>query len=82
MRATHGYQKLQVSPRFRMEGSGSRKLRVQEVSAKLPQVITHASRGKDSSCFGLFSILGAIWLSFNALRGYLALFARMGCLAK
>ena len=37
-------------------------------------------RHKDSSYFGLFSILGAIWLSFNALRGCLALFALRGCL--
>ena len=38
-------------------------------------------RHKDFSYFGLFSILGAIWLSFNALRGCLALFALRGCLA-
>ena len=56
-RATCGYQKLQVLPRFRTEGSGSRKLRVQEVFAKLPRVVTHASRGRDPSYFGLFSIL-------------------------
>ena len=38
-------------------------------------------RGKDFSYFGLFSILGAVWLSFNAIRGYFALFALRGCLA-
>ena len=29
------------------------------------------SRGRDSSYFGLFSFLGSVWLSFNALRGCL-----------
>ena len=53
-RATCGYQKLQVSPRFRMEGSGSRKLWVQEVFAELPRVIAHNSRGRDSSHLGYF----------------------------
>ena len=48
-KATRGYQQLQVSPRFRVEGSGSRKLRVQEVFAELPQVVVHASRGMDYS---------------------------------
>ena len=32
----------------------------------------YAPRGRDSSHFGLFSILGVVWLSFNALRGCLA----------
>ena len=41
-RATHGYQKLRVSPRFHAGGSGSRKLRVQEVSTGLPWVVAHA----------------------------------------
>ena len=71
-KATRGYEKLQVSPRFRAEGSRSRKLRVQEVFAELPRVVAHASKGMDSSYFGLFSILRAVWLSFNALRGCLA----------
>ena len=74
-RAMCGYQKLQVSPRFRAEGLGSRKLRIQEVFAKLPQVVAHALRGRDSSYFGLFSILGAVWLGFNAIRGCLVVFA-------
>ena len=39
-------------------------------------------RGRDSSYFGLFSILGAFWLSFNALRGCLAVFSLRDCLAK
>ena len=38
--------------------------------------------GRDSSYFGLFSILGDVWLSFNALRGCLAIFSLRGCLAK
>ena len=41
-----------------------------------------APRGRDSSYFGLFSILGAVWLSFNAVRGCLALFSLRGCLEK
>ena len=45
---------LQVFPRFRAEGSGSQKLRVQEVFAELPRVVAHASRGMDSSYFGYF----------------------------
>ena len=49
--------------------------------AKLPRVVAHASRGRDSFYFGLFSILWASWLSFNALRGCLTFFARRGCLA-
>ena len=42
----------------------------------------YAKRDRDSSYFGLFSILGAVWLSFNPLRSYLAVFALRGCLAK
>ena len=40
--------------KFRVEGSGSQKLRVQEVFMELPQVVTHASRGRDSFYFGYF----------------------------
>ena len=57
-----------------MEGSGSRKLQVEKVFEEVPQVITHASRGRDSSYFALFSILGAVWLSLTAIRGCLAIF--------
>ena len=42
----------------------------------------YGQRGRDSSYFGLFSILEIVWLSFNALRGCLALFTLRGCLAK
>ena len=58
--------------KFRAEDSESRKLRVQEVFTELSWVVAHDSRGRDSSYYGLFSILGAVWLSFNALRGCLA----------
>ena len=53
-RANRGYHKLQDSPRFHAKDSGSRKLRVQEVSAELTRVVAHASRGMDSSHFGYF----------------------------
>ena len=65
-----------------MEGLGSRKLQIKEVFVELPRAISHASIGRDSSYFGLFSIQGPVWLSFNALRGCLAVFTLRGCLAK
>ena len=74
-------KKLQVSPRVLAEGSRSQKLRVEKVFEEVPQVITHASRGRDSFYFDLFSILGAVWLSFNALRGCLAIFSLRDYLA-
>ena len=40
----------------------------------------YAQRGRNSPYFGLFFILGAVWLSFNALRGCLAIFALRGSL--
>ena len=43
-------------PMFHVGGSGSRKLRVQEVSTGLPWVITHTSRGREPSYSGLFPI--------------------------
>ena len=69
-----------INSKFRAEGSESRKLWVQEVFAELPRVVAHASRGRDSSYFDLFSILKAVWLIFNALKGCLAVFALRGCL--
>ena len=42
----------------------------------------YAPRGRDSSYFGLFYILGVVWLSFNALRGCLVVFSLRGCLEK
>ena len=44
--------------------------------------VAHAPRGRDSSYFGLFSILGAVWLSFNALRGCWAVFFPKGLFGK
>ena len=43
-------------------------------------MVAHASRGRDSSYFDLFSIIGTVWLSFKALRGCLAFFALRGYL--
>ena len=53
-RATCGYKKLQVFPRFRTEGLGSRKLWAEEVFAELPWVVAQSSRSRDSSQFGYF----------------------------
>ena len=61
-----------------MKSSGDRGFRVSGTS----ESFVFASRGRYSSYFGLFSILGAVWLSFNTLRGSLAVFALRGCLAK
>ena len=52
------------------------------MSVGLPRGVSHTTRGRDSSYFGLFSILRAISLSFNALRGCLVIFSLRGCLAK
>ena len=62
MRATHG-------PRTKIQAksSGDRGFLVSGTS----ESFVFAQRGRDSSYFDLFSILGAVWLSFNALRGCL-----------
>ena len=60
------------------KSSGDRGFRVFRIS----ESFVFALRSRGSSYFGLFSIIGAIWLSFNALRGCLALFALRGCLAR
>ena len=70
MRAMREYRKIQVSLRFHAGGLGSRKLRVQEVFAGLPWVIAHASRGREPSYSGLFSIQESLW-SWLSLRGCL-----------
>ena len=57
-RATRGYKKLQVSPRFRAEGSRSRKFRVHEVFAELLQVVAQASRGRVFSYSSYFMLKG------------------------
>ena len=51
------------------------------MSTGLPRFSSMLQEVEDSSYFGLFSILGAVWLSFKALRGCLAIFALRGCLA-
>ena len=69
VRATCGYQKLQVSQRFCAEGSGSRKIRVQEVFAELPRVFTHASRGRVFSYSSYFMLKGhSMAIGFNPNR--------------
>ena len=60
-RSTRGYRKLQVSSRFRAEGSASRKLRVWEVFTELPLVVSHASRGKRFFLPWLILHLGAMF---------------------
>ena len=57
-KATRGYQKLKVFSRFCVEGYGSRNFWVQEVFAKLPQVVAHASRGRIFSYFSYFMLAG------------------------
>ena len=57
------------------------KLRVQEVSTGLPRGVADAPRGRDSSYFGLFSILESVWLIFNSLRDCLAVFSLRVCFA-
>ena len=77
-KATRGYQKQRISSKIQVKSSGDRGFRVSETS----ESFVFAPRGRDSSYFGLFSILGAVWLSFNALRGCLVIFALRGYLAK
>ena len=48
----------------------------------LPQGVAHAPRGRDSSYFCLFSILGAVWLSFNAIKGLFGCFFPKGLFGK
>ena len=50
-------------------------------SGSVRRTSSHAPRGRDSSYFGLFSIIGAFLLSFNALNGCLAVFSLRSCLA-
>ena len=67
MRAMRGYWKQRISPKIQVKSLGDRGFRVFETS----ESFVFALRGRDSSYFGLFSIIGAVWLSFNALRGFL-----------
>ena len=73
-----GYRKQRISLKIQAKSSGDRRFRVSGTS----ESFVFVSRGRDFFYFGLFSILGAVWLSFNVLRGCLALFALRGCLAK
>ena len=77
-RATHGYWRQRISLKIQAKRSRDRGFRV---SGTFENFI-FARRGRDSSYFGLFSIIGSVWLSFNALSGCLAFFALRGCLAK
>ena len=78
MRATCGYWKQRISPKIQAKSSGDRGFRVSKTSKSF----VFTQRGRDSSYFGLFSILGAIWLSFNALRGCSAFFFPKGLFGK
>ena len=73
-RATRGYQKQRISSKIQAKSLRDRGFRVSGTS----ESFIFALRGRDSSYFGLFSILGAVWLSFNALRGCLAIFSQRG----
>ena len=77
-RATRGYQKQRISLKIHSKSLGDRGFRVSGTS----ESFIFAPRGKDSSYFGLFSITGAVWLSFNALRGCLAIFFPKGLFGK
>ena len=63
-----GYQKQRISLKIHAKSWGDCGFRVSGTS----ESFVFAPRGRDSFYFGLFSILGAVWLSFNALRGCLA----------
>ena len=56
-----------ISLKIQEKSSGDRGFRVFGTS----ESFVFAQRGRDSSYFGLFSIIGAVWLSFNDLRGCL-----------
>ena len=63
-----GYHKQRILLKIHAKSSGDRGFWVPGTSKSF----VFAPRGRDSSYFGLFSIIGAVWLSFNALRGCLA----------
>ena len=67
-RATRGYRKQRILPKIQAKSLGDRGFRVSRTS----ESFVFTPRGRDSYYFGLFSILGVVWLSFNALRGCLA----------
>ena len=51
-----------ISPKIQVKSSGDRGFRVSGTSKSF----VFTPRGRDSSYFGLFSILWVVWLSFNA----------------
>ena len=63
-----GYRKQRISPKINVKSSRDHGFRVFETF----ESFVFTQRGRDSSYFGLFSIIGAVWLSFDALRGCLA----------
>ena len=77
-RAMSGYWRQRILLKIQAKSSRDHGFRVSGISENF----VFAQRGRDSSYFDLFSILGAVWLSFNALRGCLAVFALRGCLEK
>ena len=78
MRVTREYWKQRISPKIQVKSLGDHGFRVSKTS----KIFVFTQRGRDSSYFGLFSILGAIWLSINALRGCLAFFFPKGLFGK
>ena len=71
-----GYWKRRIALKIQAKSSRDRGFQVSETS----ESFVFAPRGRDSSYFGLFFILRAVWLSFNVLRGCLAVFTLRGCL--
>ena len=77
-RAMRGCWKQRVSPKIHAKSLGDCGFRVSETSKSF----VFAPRVRDSSYFGLFSIIWDVWLMFNALRGCLAIFSLRGYLEK
>ena len=71
MRATCRHQKGGISSKIHRRRFGEIKGFEFRKCFKASYGFYYSPRGRDSSYFGLFSILGAVWLSFNALRGCL-----------
>ena len=66
-----GYRKQRISSKIHAKSSGDHGFRLFGTF----ESFIFAPRGRDSSYFGLFSIIRAFWLSFKAIRGCLAVFA-------
>ena len=81
-RAMRRHQKRGISPKIHRRGFGEIEGFKFRKCFKASYGFYYAPRGGDYSYFGLFSIIGAVWLSFNALRGCLTVFSLRGCLAK